>query len=85
MHDLLNSPAIDAMPVEEAFYQELWTAPGWSAREPNQDERLRWQAIARLIAIAPRFRLGTLRRIRFADTGRLQSDLARLRAAGLPD
>jgi len=43
------------------------------------------QAIARLIAIAPRFRLGTLRRIRFADAGRLQSNLALLRAAGLSD
>jgi adenylate cyclase len=43
------------------------------------------QAIGRLIAIAPRFRLGTLRRIRFADAARLQPDLDLLRAAGLPD
>ena len=43
------------------------------------------QAIGRLVAVAPRFRLGTLRRVRFADAARLQSDLARLRAAGLPD
>jgi tetratricopeptide (TPR) repeat protein len=43
------------------------------------------QAITRLIAIAPRFRVGTLRRIRFADAARLQPDLDLLRAAGLPD
>ena len=43
------------------------------------------QAIDRLVAVAPGFRLGTLRRIRFADAARLQSDLALLRAAGLPD
>jgi adenylate cyclase len=43
------------------------------------------QAIGRLIAVAPRFRVGTLRRIRFADAGRLQPDLDLLRTAGLPD
>ena len=43
------------------------------------------QAIVRLIAVAPRFRLGTLRRIRFADAARLHTDLDLLRAAGLPD
>ena len=43
------------------------------------------QAIVRLVAAAPRFRLGTLRRIRFADAARLQADLDLLRAAGLRD
>src|ERR1700732_3839767 len=43
------------------------------------------QAITRLIALAPRFRGGALRRIRFADAARLQPDLDLLRAAGLPD
>ena len=43
------------------------------------------QAIGRLLAVAPRFRLGTLRRIRFADATHLQPDLDLLRAAGLPD
>ncbi|HYU12107.1 MAG TPA: adenylate/guanylate cyclase domain-containing protein [Stellaceae bacterium] len=43
------------------------------------------QAVGRLIAVAPKFRLGTLRRIRFADAARLLSDLDLLRAAGLPD
>jgi hypothetical protein len=35
--------------------------------------------------MAPQFRLGSLRRIRFADAVRLRPDLERLRAAGLPD
>jgi adenylate cyclase len=43
------------------------------------------QTIRRLVAVAPRFRIGTLRRIRFADPGRLRPDLDLLRAAGLPD
>jgi Flp pilus assembly protein TadD len=43
------------------------------------------QAIGRLGTVAPRFRLGTLRRIRLADAARLQTDLDLLRAAGLPD
>jgi adenylate cyclase len=43
------------------------------------------QVIGRLIAVAPRFGLGTLRRIRFADAARLQADLDLLRAAGLSD
>ena len=43
------------------------------------------QAIGRLVAVAPRFHLGTLRRVRFADAARLQTDLDLLRATGLPD
>jgi len=35
--------------------------------------------------VAPRFRLGSLRKIRFADAARLQSDLDLLRGAQLPD
>jgi adenylate cyclase len=42
------------------------------------------QAVRRLLAIAPRFRIGTLRKIRFADAARIQSDLELLREAGLP-
>ena len=38
-----------------------------------------------LARVAPRFRLGTLRRIRFADAARLQPDLDLLRAAPLPE
>jgi TolB-like protein/Flp pilus assembly protein TadD len=41
------------------------------------------QAIRQLIAAAPSFRIGNLRKIRFADAARLQSDLALLREAQL--
>ena len=43
------------------------------------------QAVRPLIAVAPSFRIGTLRKIRFADAARLQSDLALLREAQLPE
>ena len=43
------------------------------------------QAIRQLIIAAPGFRLGALRRIRFADAARLQPELDQLRAAHLPD
>ncbi len=43
------------------------------------------EAVRRLLGVAPRFRIGTLRKIRFADTGRLQPDLDLLRAARLPE
>jgi adenylate cyclase len=43
------------------------------------------QAVRRLIRAAPGFRLGSLRRIRFADASRLQSDLELLREANLPE
>lgn len=43
------------------------------------------QAVRELRGAAPQFRLGSLRRIRFADAVRLRPDLDRLRAAGLPD
>jgi tetratricopeptide (TPR) repeat protein len=43
------------------------------------------QAMRRLIGVAPRFRIGALRKIRFADAARLQSDLELLREAHLPE
>lgn len=43
------------------------------------------RAVQRMLDAAPGFRAGTLRRIRFADAGGLLSDLALLRAAGLPE
>jgi adenylate cyclase len=43
------------------------------------------QAVQRLVNVAPGFHIGSLRRIRFADAARLQSDLALLRAAHLPE
>ena len=43
------------------------------------------QAVRRLIGIAPRFRIGTLRKIRLADSALLHGDLEVLRDAGLPD
>jgi adenylate cyclase len=43
------------------------------------------EAVRQLIGVAPGFRIGTLRKIRFADVARLQSDLDLLRGARLPD
>src|SRR5271166_4893309 len=43
------------------------------------------QEVRRLIGMAPSFRIGTLRKIRFAEAARLQSDLVLLRAARLPE
>lgn len=43
------------------------------------------QAAHRLLDAAPQFRLGALRKLRLADAARLQADLTRLQAAGLPD
>jgi adenylate cyclase len=42
------------------------------------------EAVERLQEVAPRFRAGTLHRIRFADSARLQADVELLRAVGLP-
>jgi len=42
------------------------------------------QAVRRLVRVAPRIRLGSLRKIRFADAARLQSDPDPLREAHLP-
>ena len=41
--------------------------------------------MSRLIGVSPRFRIGTLRKIWFADAARLQSDLELLREAQLPE
>jgi adenylate cyclase len=43
------------------------------------------QAVRRLIGAVPSFRIGTLRKIRFADAARLRPELALLRAARLPE
>ena len=43
------------------------------------------EAVRRLIGAAPSFRIGTLRKIRFADAARLLADLDLLRAARLPE
>lgn len=43
------------------------------------------EAIRRLIGVAPSFRIGSLRKIRFADAAHLQPDLAVLRAARVPE
>jgi adenylate cyclase len=57
-------------------------ALGW-ARLGRTDEAV--QAVRRLLSVAPQFRIGTLRRVRFADAARLQPDLDLLRAARLPE
>jgi adenylate cyclase len=53
------------------------------ARLGQREEAL--QAVHRLVVAAPNFRIGTLRKIRFADAARLQSDLVLLRAARLQE
>jgi adenylate cyclase len=57
-------------------------ALGWG-RLGRSDEAE--QTVRRLSAVAPRFRIGTLRRVRLADAARLKPDLALLRAAHLPE
>lgn len=54
-----------------------------SARLGRRDEAI--QAARRLLDVAPHFRIGTLRKLRFADAMRLQSDLPLLRAARIPE
>ena len=53
------------------------------ARLGHADEAA--EAVRHLVSAAPRFRLGSLRKIRFADAARLQSDLELLREANLPE
>ena len=53
------------------------------ARLGHADEAA--QAVRRLVRAAPRFRLASLRKIRFADAARVQSDLELLREAHLPE
>jgi len=43
------------------------------------------QAVNRLLAVAPSFRIGALRRIRFSYAKRLQADFNLLRAAHVPE
>ena len=43
------------------------------------------QAVRRLTAATPSFRIGALRKMRFADAARVESELALLRAARLPE
>jgi adenylate cyclase len=57
-------------------------ALGW-VRLGRPDEAA--QAVQRLLGVAPRFRIGTLRRVRFVDAARLKPDLDLLRAAHLPE
>lgn len=53
------------------------------ARLGRSDEVV--QTVRRLLDLAPRFRIGTLRKVRFADALRLQPDLDVLRAAHIPE
>ena len=54
-----------------------------SARLGRPDDAT--EAARQLARVAPQFRLGSLRRIRFADTSRLQSDLELLGEAQITD
>jgi len=60
-----------------------WVEALGCARLGRNDEAA--QAVRRLVGAAPRFRLESLRRIRFADSARLQADLDLLRRAHLPE
>jgi len=57
-------------------------ALGW-ARLGRKDEAA--QAARRLLDVTPRFHIGTLRRVRFADATHLKSDLDLLRLARIPE
>jgi adenylate cyclase len=65
------------------FAFPYWVLALACARLGQRDEAV--QAVRQLIAAAPNFRIGTLRRIRFADAARLQSDFELLRQAHLPE
>ena len=57
-------------------------ALGWT-RLGRSDEAI--QTVRQLLELAPRFRIGTIRKVRFADALRLQPDLDVLRAAHIPE
>jgi adenylate cyclase len=65
------------------FAFPYWVEALGCARLGRNDEAA--QAVRRLVGAAPHFRLGSLRRIRFADSARLQADLDLLRMAHLPE
>jgi adenylate cyclase len=65
------------------FAFPYWVEALGCARLGRNDEAA--QAVRRLVGAAPRFRLENLRRIRFADSARLQADLDLLRRAHLPE
>jgi adenylate cyclase len=77
------SHARKAIEGNRNFAFSYWVLALACARLGQRDEPVR--AVRQLIAAAPNFRIGTLRRIRFADTARLQSDLDLLREAHLPE
>ena len=54
-----------------------------SARLGRTTEALK--ALRGLLEVAPQFRIGMLRRVRFADAKLLEPDLALLRAARIPE
>ena len=53
------------------------------ARLGRADEALK--ALRDLLKVAPQFRIGMLRRVRFADAKLLEADLALLRTARIPE
>jgi adenylate cyclase len=65
------------------FASPYWVEALGCARLGRNDEAA--QAVRRLVGTAPRFRLESLRRIRFADAARLQADFDLLRRAHLPE
>jgi adenylate cyclase len=65
------------------FAFPYWVLALACARLGQREETM--QAVRQLIAAVPNFRIGTLRRIRFADAVQLQADLDLLRAARLPE
>jgi adenylate cyclase len=65
------------------FAFAYWVLAVGYARLDRREEAA--QAVRRLLRIAPRFRIGTLRKIRFADAARLRSELDLLREADLPE
>jgi adenylate cyclase len=54
-----------------------------SAKLRRPDEAA--QAVSQLVRVAPQFRLGSLRKIRFADASRLEADFDLLQEAHLPE
>jgi adenylate cyclase len=65
------------------FVFSYWVLASGCARLGRAEEAA--QAVERLVRVAPRFSLASLRKIRFADADRLKSDFELLQGAHLPD
>ena len=76
--------AVGLVPISLSWNRPLlrWLALA-CARLGRTNEALK--ALRDLLRVAPQFRIGMLRRVRFADAKLLETDLALLRTARIPE